>query len=115
METATTVHQKNNCDELTSPGDFCIKDVPIASDPQKEPTKVYSIIMNCPICNMPQVLPGHKIVANRITWKTVVNKICRILRLGQPFPDCITIKPNIGCAYVPRHRYSITDCNVKLL
>lgn len=93
---ATKVREVIDSGDLVSPGDICIRSLPLYNSA----TVIRAVVLKCPYCGADMA----SVYIHRIFY----SKLSRILsRMGLPFG--ITVKPKLVCPYYPlEHSFSIT-------
>jgi hypothetical protein len=110
------VRERANADELEKPGDYCYKQIAVATN-ESSTKMVKTIIINCPYCNRTQHLAYH-IVRYYDSWKKNLNELFGQAFNWRPFKNLngtITVDKPIGCAFNPLHKYSITNNKIQAL
>ncbi len=94
------VRECASSDDLSKPGDFCIRDVPVYNSDKI----IHSMVLKCPYCGMSMMSVAiHKISYSRVR---------RMLSfLGVPVG--VTVTPKLTCPYINAHTFSITNGRIK--
>ena len=120
-----TAVEKLNTTELHNPGEFCYRNMAIASGSGSNPKTVFSkrVMMNCPFCNKPQFLYNNEKIYDgapdpRNWWQKVINRIStRLLKKdiwpwSQQLTGTLTIKGPITCHFNSLHRWTVVKNHI---
>ena len=117
--------ERLNTTDLHNPGEFCYRNMAIASGSGNHPKTIFSkrVMMNCPFCNKPQFLYNNEKIYDgppdpRKGWQRVINLISTKLLKKEFWPwsqqltGTLTIKGPVTCHFNALHRWTVTKNHI---